>query len=655
MRDPRRYSDLGFEIGPNVPLFKRKYKCHQDHDGLVIGFSPIEDWLRVRDGVELSTLSFFREQAMLTPNKKEPSLSVAARIAKGSSLVVYDVDQHEDKDETAKERTSRAVETIIRDLAAGDSNTCAYVEHEVYGAGAHVYAVLRFDPSIKSITHHALSVGLETGCHIDAFCAGVRRAIALPRSHRYASGFRRSINKSISLSCYADVEDTFDMMRANPMKAPVLRRESEEPLPYRYISDNDKEYSDDDGDDTRFGRCGRQAAMVRLAFESIKRGDDVAAYAARVESLDDGSRDIAAWKRRGSFESECASLYAWCMSKANFYSFIERSGDPDDRPTYDLYYDRDILDDDESELLDRVVDLILDNRLTERAQTKAKLAAWEVLSFALSKKKHLIDTKRRYVGHHSFLNSGVLLDIKTLNRIGASKGLSRVDVRNGVTVLEKLGMLGPAVIDPKTGRAYSYRGALRFAKHHSVLLPSESLSRMLGSVVLYLVEHPDRCSWEIDFPSADEKGNTPDIVEVKVLDNNILASRLLGLDVSVLGRIVRGGATRFDRLEIRDAYENLSSLSFEVAYPHTGAPYQPYPHTGAQYHTGTPYHTVYTGVPYHTVYTGVQYHILSIKSALCFPLTRIYNAFGEPGEGEIGKSVFRSTGPPGSRFFGKIV
>jgi len=630
MRDPRRYADLGFEVGPNVPLFKRRYRCRRSRDGIVVGFSPVEEWSRVREGIELSTLSFFREQATQQPRGEEPSLVVAARVAKGSSLVVYDVDQHESDDAAARERTSRATDIIVKDLAAGDPNACAYVEYETYGAGAHVYAVIRFDPSVKSITRHALSVGIETGCRIDAFCAGIKRAIALPRSHRYATGSRRSIGGSTCLSCYADVEDTFDMMRAHPMKAPVLRRESEEPMSYRYVSDRAEPVLDD-LEEVRFGRCGRQDAMVRIAFESLRRGDDVAAYAARVAALDDGSRDISTWKRRGSFESECASLYAWCASKANFYSFAERPGDPDDRPTYDLSYSRDVLDDDESELLDRAVSLVLDDGLTVRANERARFAAWEVLSFALSKKKHLLDTRRRYVGRHAFLNAGVLLDTKTLDRVGASRGLSHVDVQNGVLALERLGMLGPALVDPKTGRSYSYRGALRFARHRDVMLPSEALSRLLGPAVLYLVERPDRCSWEAALPSADGRGQVPDVVEVKVLDDDLPVSRLLDVDDIVLGRIARGEATWLDRLEVRGARENLVSLSSEAAYAKVSCP------------------------PVDIEDPVSLYPVPSISSPDCPPLTRIYNAFGEPGVPEIGKSVFRSTGPPGRRFFRNIV
>jgi hypothetical protein len=166
-----------------------------------------------------------------------------------------------------------------------------------------------------------------------------------------------------------------------------------------------------------------------------------------------------------------------------------------------------------------------------------------------------------------------------------------------------------------------------------VMIPSEALSRRLGPTMLYLIERPSRYSWEVDLPSADEKGLMPDVVEVKVFDDLLSASRLLRLNINILRRIVRDEATRLDRFEARDARESLTSLLTDVSYSSTEASCSP----------------VDTGDPVNIYPTS------SISSAPSFPLTRIYNAFGELGAQEIGKPLFRSTGPPGIRSFGKIV
>jgi hypothetical protein len=633
-------ASIGFIATDAAPLVARTdtpvWRSSKDLSYLS-GLNKISDWSRLTISDRQDVMRSFYKDTDRSIGLDDRVISLAARVAKGSHLVIYDIDQHDRFNKydlerkhpfTKKERffqTCDAIDTIASDLLSTE-NAAVYIERATIGESAHVYALLRFDPSIASLKYHAKNVEKSSGCqNIDVFCAGIKTCIAVPGSRRYAMRYMLTCREKIAIHSWSEIDTAFHKMRENPCETRILRSADEEPIDYSYTR-RPRGTPVESSSDVEFGPGGRQEAMIRTAFNCIRQGQNVTTYTATIDSLDKGSRDIRSWRARGTFEKECAALYSWCLSRTNFTSCLKRSAVPENKITFDISYSRDMLDDDESELLDLAAGWILGDRLTAEATRKAKNAAWEILSFALSKKKYLEDTKRRYVGRHAFLNSGVLLDISTLQRVGATRGLSHADVRNGVTILKSLGMLGSAVVDDRTGRTYSYRGQVRFATHRAAYLPSEALSKRLGSVMLFLVKRSSSVSWEASMPIDDASAK---IVDTSILDAKIDAARFLAADRSLLKKIALGNADEIDRFTMRDVGDSLLKLddsNFSLIEKET----------------------LKSGVMeynYDLSNNSLKYN-KNVDSKLLLPVIRIYNAFGDLDIADACSLADMPSGPP---------
>lgn len=128
-----------------------------------------------------------------------------------------------------------------------------------------------------------------------------------------------------------------------------------------------------------------------------------------------------------------------------------------------------------------------------------------------------------------------------LERLRKRLFASRESSRRAVAFLVRAGLLSEPLRHPKTGRDYSYRGNLRYCKHHAALRPSEALSLRVPPVTVY--ETADG-SLSVDLPSADEGGRAPRISSMTVLRDAVTAARLAAFSDGDLAQLVAGTASR---------------------------------------------------------------------------------------------------------------
>ncbi|MGO8693109.1 MAG: hypothetical protein ACLQMF_05480 [Rectinemataceae bacterium] len=590
------YEALGFDVRRGSTISRRfDAPTYADHE--LVGLEKRGDWHRVPEAERISALGRYREQtdfrsgANRRESNREPDdgrgrtvMSLAAQIKEGTHLVAFDIDVHPEsgrikkKDEIVYQfMVGKAVRLLVQALAGGDLTGPIYVEQRTFGQGAHVFAMLTFDPSQKSAVQLAYRVSREVGLDIDAFTAQGGGLIALPFSARYShagivvdasedeiwnddsaieAGYTAGPilfrPKDRVLPCVRDADDVlaiFAAMREHPAPATgVLRPADEErflaPIARTRLAGGKAAQAPSlprEGDD--FGSGERQGRTFQIAYDVLRQGGIYEDFEARMLAGDSGSKDIRRWRKAGSLETILRKQFSWAQDHFVINPSAVTETVSTENVAYDIEYDRE-LGDDEDRLFDLMFDTIEPSpgSLGDRSREDERTFAREILALAISY-RDVVKRQRgyRYLGELEFLNQGeaVPLGRDLLERIRKRLCITRVCSRNAVFFLIRSGLLSEPLRHPRTGREYSFNGSARFCKHHVAYRPSEALSLRVPLVVMY-----ETTGGVVSFslPTGDELGCPPRIAKVTVLDNLIPAARLAALpDQTIIDLI--GGKT----------------------------------------------------------------------------------------------------------------
>ena len=428
------FAAMGFDVGYGSTL-SRRYDRAVYKDGKLKGLRAQGAWHGVVPSERIAVLTSYREDTELSRPEvlraiiREPvdgrvlvAESVAARIRKGSGMVVLDIDLHPDEDSrfttAARDyiefQIGRAIRRITEELSGGDPECLFYVEQKTFSPGAHVYAVVAFEPSQKSADELAQRIAKETDLSIDAFTGAGGGLIALPFAARYSSAglFVDALGETIRddalaiatghalpplndrprdyvVPCVRDADDVlaiFAAMRAHPAPATGALRSVEADAPLvpilrshlsggRSFTDPSMPRAEDE-----FGAGERQQRTFALAFDVLRQGGSSEDFETRMLAADRGSKDLIRWKHRGVLDEKLRKAFAWAQAHyKNSTSTASSIVCTTERVIYDVDYRRELQDDE-----DRLFDVIFDAftprlpPLSESAREDTRMIAREI-------------------------------------------------------------------------------------------------------------------------------------------------------------------------------------------------------------------------------------------------------------------------------------
>ena len=199
------YRSLGFDVRVGGPALVSFYDRTYRKDGTLGGLNPV--WDRRENTLSAGTLVRFFDQTELRGDVSRwaidvedapRSCSIAVPILADSPLVVFNLKSRKASGKGCREIRrrwlDRALEKLVEMLTGGDASVPLYVEKNLAGTRARLFAILPDAPDVYAIRSLAERVQRCSSVWVDSACAGSGDIVDLPRPHvfsiagRYAPG-----------------------------------------------------------------------------------------------------------------------------------------------------------------------------------------------------------------------------------------------------------------------------------------------------------------------------------------------------------------------------------------------------------------------------------------------------------------------------------